>query len=275
MEKKYNETYDQEIDRYIIKKMDSDAAAGFEQLMATDPALLEEVTFRKGLLKAIKWKRQINIAHTEMVKSKTNSPLEITSKVNVVQQETTIRRIGLRKVLAYAASVSILALIGLSWYANNNFSDRYLADTNTNELVSLDDNNLKGGGNTSKDPFDQGLYYLKEKEYTQAASFFETIPNQDDAYVQARLYLAFSQYHIKSFDNAIANANIVQQESFDTKDKQKAEWLIIQALLKQGKKDTNFFNQLKVIADSPNHIYQKRAKTLQVDLDSFWRKLVL
>lgn len=274
MEKKYKETYDLEIDKYITKKMDLTASSAFEQLMATDPSLKEEVDFRKGLVKALKWKRQINIAHTKMMKDKATNPLVVASQSTAQTTSTPIRRIGLSRLLAYAASVSLLVLAGLSWFANTNFSDQQLADSYASGIVSLDDSNLKGGDNTSTDPFEQGLYYLKQEEYAQAVSFFEKIPQQNEAYTKARLYLAFSQYHTNTFAAAIQNANIVIQESFDTIDKQKATWLIVQAHLKQGKKDADFIQLLKSIADNPTHIHQKDAKKLQADLNNTWQKLV-
>ena len=274
MEKKYKEAYDLDIDRYITKKMDAANTAAFEKIMAADTSLQEEVAFRKGLIKAMKWKRQINIAHAEMVKNKAKSPLVIASQSADQVSTIPIRRIGLRRVLSYAASVSLLVLAGLTWFANNNYSDQQLANNNINGLVSLDGGNLKGE-TANKDPFAQGLYYLNQQDYAKAANFFEVIPAQNETYAQARLYLAFSQYHTAAFTDAIQNANIVQQESFDTKDKQKAEWLTVQALLKQGKSDTNFHQQLQVIADNPTHLYQKNAKTLQADLNNFWRKLIL
>ncbi|MFK7981889.1 MAG: hypothetical protein AB8G86_18050 [Saprospiraceae bacterium] len=275
MEKRYKETYDLEIDKYITKKMDEADSAAFEKIMAVDDSLQDEVAFREGLIKAMKWKQQINIAHAEMVKKKAKSPLVIASQSTTKATSRPIRRIGFRKVFAYAASVSLLVLAGLSWFANNNFSDQQLADNYVSSIVSLDGGNLKGGDNNSKDPFEKGLYYLEQKDYTQAASFFETVPIQNEDYAKARLHLAFSQYHTSAFAAATQNANIVIQESFDTIDKQKATWLVIQALLKQGKKDADFFLQLKGIAEDSTHIYQKAAKKLQKDLNNVWRKLVL
>lgn len=274
MEKRYKQTYDLDIDRYITKKMNSADKATFENIMATDASLKEEIAFREGLIKAMKWKRQVNIAHAEMLKKKAEDPLVVASKSDNQTVNTPIRRIGFRKVLAYAASLSLLVLAGSSWFANNNYSDQRLADGYTSGLLSIENSNLKGGDSSSKDPFEQGLYYLKEKEYVEAASFFKKIPQENETYTQARLHLAYSQYYMDAFVDAIQNSNIVIKESFDTKDKQKSEWLIVQSLLKQGKKDTKFFQQLQAIADNPNHIYQKRAKTLQSELNIFWRKLI-
>lgn len=276
MEKRYNDLYDQDIDSYITKKMDGESSLKFEQLMAQDEVLSEEVVFRQGLIKAMKWKRQINIAHTEMLKKKAK-PKPILEGVNEPVSEpinVPIRRIGFRRVLAYAASVSILALIGLSWFANNNFSDEQLADNNTRGLISLDDGIFKGGEGTTKDPFEEGLNNLSQEEYAKAATFFEAIPTQNETYVQARLFLAFSQYHTKAYAAAIQNANIVIEKSLDTKDKHKAEWLIIQSQLAQGTRDAAFYTQLKAIVDNPTHTYRKQAVQLQMDLNNFWRKLV-
>lgn len=274
MEKKYKETYDLDIDRYLTKKMNVAAEKEFEQLMSSDLTLAKEVNFRQGLIKAMKWRKQINIAHQEMLKKKVEKPFVVASKSSN-QQQGKIVRMGFRRVLAYAASVSVLALIGSSWFANNQFSDQQLAFNNVNSSISLDGNNLKGGDAGTVDPFEKGLAHLNQQNYEQAATFFEAIPPENEIYSQARLYLAYSQFFKKEYNYTIQNAQLVLQKSLNTPEKHKAEWLIIQAKLAKGQTAASIKAEIATIANNNNHIRQRQAKALLKDLNSFWRKLVI
>jgi len=116
---------------------------------------------------------------------------------------------------------------------------------------------------------------LTNKQYGEAASFFESIPDTSQSYTQARLYLAYAQYELKAFDKTIINTNIVLNKSTNGLSKQKAEWLQLQAMLASGDTDTAAFDQLlDRIAANEKHVVQKEAGELQKSMNSFWRGLV-
>jgi len=125
----------------------------------------------------------------------------------------------------------------------------------------------------AEDAFAQGLLAMKEENFTQATNFFEGITPTSEQYTEAQLYLSYIAYQQKNYAAAIDKATIVRS-SDDLVQRQKAEWLQIQAMLANRQTDQNFQNLLVKIATENRHLFQKEAIQLQKDMNSIWRKII-
>lgn len=168
-----------------------------------------------------------------------------------------------------------IILATLIWFAYSNYSNAALGDLSPNKMGFDGKDIVRSIGDEVKDPFAKGAIALTNKDYTAAATFFESIPDTSSSYTQARLYLAYSQYELKAFDKTIANTKIVIGQSAKASSKQKAEWLQLQAMLASGDTDDAEFDQLlDRIAANEKHTVHKEAGALKQSMNSFWRGLV-
>lgn len=171
--------------------------------------------------------------------------------------------------------VLLLLLILGYWYINNQFSNAALSHLNISKM-GLDSKSISRNiGDDVKDPFDQGIKALSNEDFNEAITFFKTVPDTSLTYTQARLYLSLAQFQKEDYSAVIQNAQIVIETSPNLLNKQKAEWLQLQAMLNKGDADDATFDSLlDKIAENEQHLLQAEAKDLKQSMNSFWRGLV-
>lgn len=255
--------------KYVQGNLEEGAKKEMKEQLETDSELEEEASFLTNLAQVSEWKGMMEEAHKEL-ETENNNVVALPS----ARSEAKIRSIGFSKILAYAASVSILVAALSVFYANNNYSNAALASTNT-ERLGFDGAGLNSfrADTQVEDVFQKGLDAIEGKNFTGAASFFEAIPANADNYLPAKLFLAFAQFEQKQYTNAATNAQLVAAQSQTAINRQRAEWLQAQALLANGQEIEAQQLITKIAADD-THMFQQAAKELGQQVNSFWRGLV-
>lgn len=278
MENNYD---DNKILDFINGRMSATEAAAFRTAISADTALAAEVAFYESLnqvhevigdeeLAATIAQTTAELEQTDFFadaeKDLTDTATTSTAKVRQLQPHN---RSSLRRVLGLAASVLLLISAGF-WWANTNYNNAALAGA---QFGNTGVSSFMRGAASTEDIFAAGMTALQQENYQAAANFFQTIPDSNVAFNEARLYLALSQFKLKHYASAIENAQLVQQRSerFGTK----AQWLEINSRLANSDTSAIFQQQLNdLIENGDDPFYQKQARELKDKLESSWRKLV-
>lgn len=259
------EQYDDFI-KYVQGNLDKAGKEKVEAQVESNAQAQEDLSFLEDLAQVSAWKGMMEEAHEELEEAEeSDKVIPITAK----KQEAKVRSIGFRRILSYAASVSLLIMALGVWHANTNYSNGSLASST--ELDLLADTNLKSEGQVL-DPFQQGIEALNRKDYAAAANFFGNIPTSSENYIAAKLYLAYTQFEQKNYPKAVSNAQLVATQSQTALTRHRAEWLQVQALLANGQ-ETAYRPLLEKIINDPTHTFNKSAIALQEKIGSFWRVL--
>ena len=264
------------IEKYVNGAMNTAEATSFEAIMKTDKVLAQEVDFYKQVATVAMWKGALEEADADLLKEEEEEiPLatqstEATAKLVPIQPKTNVRRLGIRRLLSYAASVSILLIAAGAWFANTNYSSAALMELKDNKLA-LSASAVRGI-NGQTDTFAPGLKALKEKDFASATTFFETIETNSDRYAEARLYLSYLRYQQKQYEQTISNTRLVMI-SGNLVQQQKAEWLELQALLALDRTDASFDQLVEKVATDEQHLFQKEAIKLRASIKSIWHKI--
>lgn len=262
MEKAYNY---QEIEDYVNKKLSTSESADFEAKMAKDSNLTDEVNFYKDVAKVTKYKSQKDIENTI---SAAESELSADGFFNHKANKTGNTRVfRLRNIQAIAASFLVLIVAGF-WIMSSNYSNEGLvADHFSDTGIS---SGLRSSDNPD-DPFTPGLIAMEEENFEKAAEFFSSISETDEAYYEARLFLAKAQLKNGNFDWAAENAILVSGS--ESVFKFEAEWLHLKILLSAGKTGPEFDSLLDNLAQNgEDEFYKNKGIDLQKKMNSFWRK---
>lgn len=263
MEEKYN--YD-DIERFAKGKLDEEELADFKQKIQQDQELKEEADFYGEVVDVFRLKGMIKDADAELDKAGFfNTAAPSPTKSNP------LKPLG-RRILAYAATISILLIATAFLYSNLTYSNAALASLDAAELgLDLDDTGMRSG-EAAADAFADGIASLSAADYAAASRFFETITPENEAYTQAQLYLAFAHYKQNNYADAAESAQKATP-ALDAATRQKAEWVLLNSLLRINR--VNEFQELLAqIAANNDHRYQEAAKELEQNLNSPWRSLV-
>lgn len=255
--------------KYTQGKLSDFDKKELEEQIKKDDDLEEEASFLQDLAKASEWKGLMDEAEEEMKESATS--LATPTK----RQEAKVKSLRVRRLLSYAASVTLFVLALGTWNANRNFSNLALADRNTAKMELLGEglNKFRNTDASIEDPFQKGLDALQSQNFQEAITFFEAIPSTSETYAQARLFLALAQFEEKEWTKSFSNAEIVFAQSQNAATRQQAEWLLIQISLANDH-ENDARQILNRIANDDTHMYQQDAINLKKGLGSIWRRLV-
>ena len=279
MEKDYHY---QNIEDYVNGKLKGNSKKVFEAQLAADQELAREVAFYQDLsdvsevvgdesLETLISGIDSELAAEDFFQEKDAMIKTIESKTKTSDNKKGKRPvIKLRKLMSLAASILVLVTAGTLWWSNSNYSNESLASNYFNQQTILSISRTSG---ENTDIFGEGLKAIKSENYSEAIRFFSNISKQEEAYGEARLYLAIAQFKTQDYQYAISNAEIVAQSS--SRFREKARWLQINAMLGSGQTSREFENLLTDMAtNSPDNYYRNEASRLKKDLDRFWRKIV-
>lgn len=172
--------------------------------------------------------------------------------------------------MAIAASVALLiGWFGFQW-AGSQYSDQALYSGN---YEKPNDSVFRAGGAGEAHPLQVGYDAMKAHDLEKAATFFGSILADNDYYSEAQYYLGHARLEQKKYDAGIA---AFQQSAArnGSKFQEMAEWNLLLTYIAAERTGTAEFKALlgKVANDSA-HSYQPKAKELQQDLGSFWRRI--
>ena len=169
--------------------------------------------------------------------------------------------------LAVAASVALLVgWFGVRW-AGSQYSDQVLF---TGQYEKPADSAFRSG-TAAERPLQPGFEAWLAGDLEKAATFFNTIPPNDEYYAEAQYYLGHTALQQRQFDTAITAFGSSAERSA-SKFREKAEWNRVLTYLAAGRsEESNFQAFLVQIANDPAHSYGPQARVLQKKLDSIWR----
>lgn len=260
MEEKYN------IADYVKGRMNPKDKALLEEELQTNKELAAAVDFYKEMQAFSDLKNKMDAFDAE---------LQSESKIVEMKPRARKRKLGIRRVLSYAASLAVLLVTGGVWFANNNYSDQALSSKNVERLNWNTSNTSRQGESDYESSLKTGIEALQNKDYPTAIDFFKAIPESNTSWAQAKLNLAYALYQVEEYPTAQATLDEIIQKSTSVINRQKAEWLKLQVLLATGTSAEPFDDLLKNISENTQHLFQKQALDLQRELNAFWRKLTL
>lgn len=270
------EKYTTQILAYLKDQLPADDKAAFEQAMATDKTLAEEVQLYEDLYDV----HEV-IGDEELTATIQGAGDAYFNKVAIAKSPETIdiekegrgeegKSVSMKWVLGMAAGFLLLLAVG-AWWIGRNYSDEALA---MNSFADHQITSFVRSPNNQNDPFASGLTALNEHQYQEAISFFTSIKTNPAFSNEATLYLALAQFKAGDYAGAQSNARIVMENS--SQFSPKAKWLLVNVLLAQNGADDGEFQRLlgEMARDDGNPYYQKSALQLQQDLTTFWRRIV-
>ncbi len=256
------------IERFLQGNMDETERLSFEQEMAVDKELADEVAFRRDVSKTISRKKLLASVAEQLEKEDFFSQQQESPKI------PERKPLKLRRYLAYAAAITLLLCLGLYWYAQVNFSDQRLAAISFEEIRMLNlTGTTKGLTQAQNTLLLETTTDLQVQDYEAANDKLDQLLQESPQNAAALLYKAYTQQQQADASTEGTIEALLSQES-TTLIKQKAEWLQVKHWLSQNQDGEDFQNLLQAIIDNPNHQFNKQAIALQSKLQSNWRLLL-
>lgn len=257
------------IEQYFRGDLDDEAAQRLKKAVEQDAQLREAFEWYQDMSKAAKWQGVLDEAEAERQAALGGSSGEKGG------QTARLFRISARPLLAYAAAGILLILVAAFWWGNTNYSNLKLAQVGMDRL-NLEDgsDHLRNTSGAVEDPFAQGLVAIEKENWSLAADFFSAVADTTQLFVPARLYLAYSHLKGGRYERVQRSASFVEEQSADTRQRQKAQWMKVQASIAQGEDVTEMLIILDNISQDDSHMFQREALLLKKKLASPWRRLV-
>lgn len=235
------------IKSYLNGALTETEKQAFQEQMADDITLQKEVEAYQTIFNGLNHLADDNFE--EEVIQWSNSLRD--KKLSLSLQNGKVKRSILFRRIAIAASIVLLAGFGLSWWSSQNYSNDALAD----QFYSAPLSTQTMGNN--QDALLKPLHKLFEKAHEQY---------QNQEYQKASQTL--------NDLSAILKGNEQQMDALRFKFyKENVEWTSILTDLKLGRFTSSSEKLLSEIANNSKHGYNEQAKSLQNDLNSFWRSL--
>ncbi len=248
-----NNNNNEKIDQYLDGELGAEEQVSFEQAMANDPALEEEV--RQNLL----LREAIEAGYQE----------EMRAHIRKWRQEGASsgsgRTANIRKLsLRLAAAASVLIIFGLSiftvvvpQYSNERIAEKYYEPEGDLGLIR---------GSNDADILRQAFENYEQGNYTGAIPGFQRYPNNDKA-----LYgLGLSYYQIGDFDRALETfKTLVERDNIEYTEK--AEFYLLLSHLKADRTGPEFQQLLDKMVEEGGY-YSGQAERIKRKMNSFWRK---
>lgn len=271
--------YVEQIDAYLDQELSAADLAAFEKALQSDTALQEEVRLhrleRAAILMMIEEEFKGKIK-TWRDADKANSTDTTTAKVIDIKKtarKPQPQQVSWMRRLSIAASVLLLIGAGSWFWASQNYSNTALSK---DYYLLADAGGDKGGSTTVEADVQKGLTaFFTEKDYAKAATAFAKIPTNSPQYIEARYYLAHSQFQQGQYSKATESYQyLLRQETLPAfMNRNKIEWNQLLAMLGNGQKNTAFYAKLDQLIQKGSPPFDQKAKDLKADLNRFWSRL--
>lgn len=256
-----NDKFDK-IERYLDGEMNADEQAAFDQDIATNAQLKEEV-------------KQHELARDAMellIEDELRSQLKtLQAEENASMEPVQIKRPKLRSLyygLAIAAGVLLLIGFFTQQWATNQFSNDALlsAYAGTSDL-----SNLRSKTN-AETLIEQGVEAYSNKDYQAAIQAFGAIEKDSAQYTLAQYALGQTYYQLEQWEAALSAFDAATQGDF-LRYKREAEWSKVLTLLAANREDAEIVQALQVVLEDWENPHQTEAQALDQKLKSFWRSI--
>lgn len=182
-------------------------------------------------------------------------------QVEKKHQSPKIIQLGLRQILAVAATILVLLTAGTFWYAQANYSNQALFTSYYSAP------NFSATRSATQDPsYSNATQAFYKGDYEKTITVLQ---NENQNTSTSGLLLAHAYLKINQPDLALRQRPVVESTSTE----EEWQWVEVLALLANNKT-----SELKVLLDeftqNPNHLYYKKAQSLKEQVQSNWRFLI-
>lgn len=184
MEKNYNID---DIENFLNQEMDAEALAAFKKEMANDKDLAAEVDFHQDIVKGIQgaapldFSKMVSNVHSEMKEEGFFLEEVEQAATSTTKEEAKVRSLGIRRVLAIAASFALIVFAGW-WLVSSQstqpeqiFADNFAVHQDMLS-VEIEDRLAETGFGSNKallNNLQKGIDAYNIKDYPTAISIFE------------------------------------------------------------------------------------------------------
>lgn len=254
----------EQIDRYLKGELSENETIAFEELIAKEAQLADEVSIQKQLFALHGKATKISISQDvdreaiQLLKEKlkTEELQALSTKIRKLGQahitaSTTTKRKKNYLLYAVAATMAIVFTTTLFFINATPSLDTYYKDNlNWNELPSFA---VKGENENS---FNQGEIFFKKKEYNKAITTFKTIPTNNEFYPYALLYIGASYEQLNENEKALTTFNSLTKLT-TSEEYSKGYWYQLLVYLKLGNREQAIEMKSIILQDKSNYNYNK------------------
>jgi hypothetical protein len=240
-----------DIQAYINDTLPQSRRAAFELKLQNSPELKQRVEELRPIFEVFE-EMKMEDKISEIIKK--DEIQEITKDEGITKPITKLQpRFG--NIFKYAIAASLLIFLGITWY-DLTLSSRLYQEFYTSELES------SRGKESGICPEEKAMNLYYQKNYQ---SFLQTLDKQADSpcnnYYKGVAFLGLesSQKAVEYLSKATLSDEVII--------KQKAEWYLALAYLKNKEADKSKLQLLKII-NTPEHQYRNLAKDLTVQLEN-------
>lgn len=291
MENNYNT---ENIDAYLANLMDAGQRAEFEDQMAADTNLEQEV--KKYALERETVKLLLKEEYRQKVKGWLNeeakeelatSSTTATGSSNIPQENTPIIKLepqkedtakvvpmkGLRRILSIAASILVLVFAATYYFASGTYSSAAIIDSS---YLMADSPGDRSGDTAGSAALIAALQTYFAEDYQSAKTQFAQISINEPDYLAAQYYLGHTSLKLKDY-SAASNAfssllESTNLPSFINKDKLSYNHLL--AMMGEGNTGNRFQEDLQNLIDNGSPSFSQKAQVLKDKTTSFWFKML-
>lgn len=248
------------IQRYLRAEMSPAERTIFEQHLAEDPELAEQLADYKPIMEGL---RAAQITKTATRFQSWAKELPVSSKkgnrLRSIYGSTTFR-------IAAAIALLVISSIGLQWYANTHYSTPALVSTNYAPRTT------SATRSDVEDSFREGYQAFQAREFAAAGAFFARISPDDPRYAEAQLMLGFIYFESEQFAAAEEAWQLVLATN-DQRFSDNADWHLVLLELRADPNSETVTEELARIAAQDDHAFSQKAAKLQRKRSGFLRWL--
>ncbi len=250
------------IEAYFEGRLDQPSARLFEELLLKDPLLRKEYQL---YLQSLKVAEIFALAELKTSFHEGNLTESSIRQVNSTPKQDSAKRVKVRKFLSLAASVLVLIISSLSWWANSQYSNNQLI----NDFYLEPNFSIVRGNQIQEQNLQlaKKFYYLGE--YNKAQTLLHNELSDADSLHPDWLFLG----HVYLKNNQPKKAVVIFQKICNYKLPQteaNARWHLALAYLQMD--EIKLANQvIEKILSEPQNAYHKNAMELKRKISSHWR----
>lgn len=284
MEQSNNKNIDRII-RYFDGELSATERAAFEIALKNDVELYNEAKFYRDMIQVVQeegaaqtedWLTKVDVDNVNTAirqrlilqdRQLSNNKKQANSK------KATIRALQpLRRFLSIAASILLLVVAGIFFYANQNYSDTALANR---QYLGADTSGTLSGNTAENMDFQRAITDFKNQtNLNNVKVMLQKISLGDENYIEAQYFLGHIFYQQKNYIQAIEKYELVlnsaNRPAYINADK--LRWNLLLARLVKGE---NIEVEIDNLIKNGSPTLQQKAKDLQKQQRSFWRRLTI
>ncbi|NET31065.1 MAG: hypothetical protein F6K19_03575 [Cyanothece sp. SIO1E1] len=171
-----------------------------------------------------------------------------------------------RRSIAIAASFLLLIAVLSFLYGGQQYSDQSLF---AQQYESPNWSSIRGSG-TAPEKYDQAITSWQSGNLTEAILLLKEIKGEEEVFATAQYTLGHLQLQLEQAEHAVTTfENLLSLE--DKRYQENVEWFLALAYLQAGN-ETFTNRQIGIMLQNDRHPYRQDALSLQVRLQSFWRR---